>query len=182
LPWGLTPSDVAPWMGGELGIQQRLGPDWLISESLGVLWRPSLPEQAPLTPEVQVSTTVVAAVLAPCLHRQVVFGWVFGCTGLELGQLAFYGTRMGAPPATASAFWGAFEPRGGVDVALRSLPLPRFAQLAFRVSASLAVPLFPAQLSVFSTHQGSTTQWKTSPETAPVSGAIGAGFVVFLGL
>jgi hypothetical protein len=166
-------------MSLEGGAQWRLTTGWILSGSLGVLYSPRVFKSMPLETsgaEVEVGTTLITSVLSPCLHRHVLFGWVFGCVGLELGGLRGDGAQI-PYPASAVTLWAAIDPRLGIEVPVASLPLRHFSQFSLRMFGDLPVPLHHPKVLVGegpSMIAGRVTQVWVTP---PVAGAISLGLV-----
>jgi hypothetical protein len=172
--FGVAPADVAAVLSAEGGVQWRLTPDWVFSGALGVLYSPRASAAMPAEmsrEQVEIGTTLVTSVLAPCVHKHIFFGWVFGCVGLELGS--WRGDRAQIPhPASAVILWAAVAPRLGIEV-----PLPHAPKLAVRVFGDLPVPLVRPRALVGegpSMSGGRITQMWEAPA---VTGAVSLGLV-----
>jgi hypothetical protein len=181
---GVAPANVAAVMSLEGGLQWRYTPDWVLSGALGVLYSPRASAPMPVElmsgAHVELGTTLVTSVLAPCLHWRVLSSWVFSCAGLEIGRLSGKVTMNGRS-LDGGAPWAAFQPRFGVEVPVASLPLPGSPQLAARIFGDAMVPL-PARFRMVegpSMSSGTITEvWVTSP----VTGSLSLGLVTWFDL
>jgi hypothetical protein len=178
--FGVAPADVAAVMNLEGGAQWKLTPGWIISSSMGVRFSPRASARRPVQLsrlQVEVGSTLLTSVFAPCLHRHLVFGWVFGCVGLELGGQE--GDSAGIPrPASGVAFWAAINPRLGIEVPLASLPIAHSAQLALRMFGEMPVPLHRPEGFV---GEGPWRGGRLTPVwvTPAVTGAVSVGLVTW---
>lgn len=174
--FGVAPADIAALLSAEGGIQWPLTPDWVFSGALGLLYSPraSAAMSAGMSrAQVEVGATLVSSVLAPCLHRHILFGWVFGCVGLELGSWSGDRAQI-ASPASAVTWWAAVDPRLGIEV-----PLPHAPRLAVRVFGDLPVPLHRPRALVREGSSMSGGKLTQAWEAPAVTGAVSLGLALW---
>ena len=155
----------------------------MISGSLGMLWSPRRSTLKPLQmspAHVDVGTTLLTGLVAPCVHGRIAAVWAFGCTGLELGRLVGKVTR-GDRSWDGDDWWAAFQPRLGVEVPLPPVRVPHFPRLAVRAFGQAVVP-FPVRLLVLDGPSMSGGQLTEVWATPRVAGAGNLGLVAWFDL